>query len=125
MSSPRCGVHDDIEVNMNKRLKRYITTGVKWPMKDLTYYVKTYSKKLSYRKVDEIVASAFNVWSRYTDLTFTAHKSERSNIIIGFQEYEHDLCLPFDGPWGVLAHAQPPYYESSTGTDILIQAFGF
>lgn len=75
MSSRLCGVNDNIGIDRS-RSKRYVLIGEddKWQKTDLTYYIETYSKKLSHQKVDEVIASALNVWSKFTDLTFKLKK---------------------------------------------------
>lgn len=51
-------------------------------MKALTYRISKYPKKLNREDVDKEVAKAFAVWSEYTDLTFTAKKSNPVHIDI-------------------------------------------
>lgn len=79
-------------------------------MKELTYRISKYSKKLSYQEVDEVIARAFNVWSRHIDLIFTASAYEYPvDIDIRFKKYKH-YCpyLQFDGPLGEYGHATFP-----------------
>lgn len=51
-------------------------------MKALTYRISKYPKRLNREDVDKEVAKAFSVWSEYTDLTFTAKKSNPVHIDI-------------------------------------------
>lgn len=76
-------------------------------MKDLTYKISKYPSKLKRGDVDKEIQRAFNVWSGYTDLTFTP-KSGQVHIEIRFETGEHGDGDPFDGPGGTLAHAYFP-----------------
>lgn len=66
--------------------------------------------------MDVEVQRAFNVWSDYTDLTFTP-KTGQVHIEIRFETGEHGDGDPFDGPGGTLAHA---YFPVSTFIKIII-----
>lgn len=109
-------------------------------MKALTYRISKYPKRLNKDEVDKEVAKAFAVWSEYTDLTFTAKKSNPVHIDIRFEVNEHGdggnmilnqviikcfflknsfhkLLDPFDGPGGTLAHAYFPVYGGDAHFD--------
>lgn len=58
--------------------------------------------------VDKEIQKAFNVWSEYTDLTFTPTPKGQVHIEIRFEKGEHGDGDPFDGPGGTLAHAYFP-----------------
>lgn len=77
-------------------------------MKHLTYKIYKYPSRLDKTKVDNEVKRAFNVWSKYTDLTFEHKRSGQVHIEIGFEKGEHGDGDPFDGPGGTLAHAYFP-----------------
>lgn len=108
LSIPRCGVNDNTGFGIDRRSKRYTLIGAKWTLKDLTYRISKYSKALSRKAVDDVIARAFDVWSEYIDLTFTATSSDTVNIDIRFEEGFHGCPNSFDGPLGVLAHASLP-----------------
>lgn len=76
-------------------------------MKNLTYRITKYPKRLSQKEVDSEIARAFKVWSEYTDLSFRPSKGQ-VHIEIRFEYGEHGDGDPFDGPGGTLAHAYFP-----------------
>lgn len=82
MSLPRCGVKDKVGFGSDSRSKRYALQGSRWKVKALTYRISKYPKRLNREDVDKEVAKAFSVWSEYTDLTFTAKKSNPVHIDI-------------------------------------------
>lgn len=104
MPSRRCGITD----NVISRLKRYALSASKMMTKDLTYRISKHSKRLNRQEVDAVIERAFNVWSKYTDLKFTAVRRYPVNIEIRFEENEHYCAFPFDGPDGIMAHAPAP-----------------
>lgn len=86
MSLPRCGVKDKVGFGSDARSKRYALQGSRWKVKGLTYRISKYPKKLNRDDVDKEVAKAFSVWTEYTDLTFTAKKSNPVHIDIRLVE---------------------------------------
>ncbi|KAH1001643.1 hypothetical protein HUJ04_005632 [Dendroctonus ponderosae] len=106
MQLPRCGVKDKVGTGDN-RAKRYALQGSRWKVKNLSYKISKYPPKLKRKEVDAEVQRAFNVWSGYTDLSFTP-KSGQVHIEIRFETGEHGDGDPFDGPGGTLAHAYFP-----------------
>lgn len=76
-------------------------------MKNLTYKITKYPKKLRTTDVDKEIFRAFSVWTEYTDLTFRPGKGQ-VHIEIKFENGEHGDGDPFDGPGGTLAHAYFP-----------------
>lgn len=82
-------------------------SGSRWKVKDLSYKISKYPAKLKRSDVDKEIQRAFDVWSEYTDLTFTP-KSGQVHIEIRFERGEHGDGDPFDGPGGTLAHAYFP-----------------
>lgn len=120
MSLPRCGVQDKVGTGNDKRSKRYALQGSRWKVKDLVFKITKYPKKLKRNDVDKAIQTAFNVWSRYTDLTFTPSSrapSSRVHIEIRFEAGEHGDGDPFDGPGGTLAHAYFPVYGGDAHFD--------
>lgn len=117
MSLPRCGVKDKVGFGTDSRSKRYALQGSRWKVKNLTYRISKYPKKLNRPEVDKEIARAFAVWSEYTDLTFTAKRTNPVHIEIRFEENEHGDGDPFDGPGGTLAHAYFPVYGGDAHFD--------
>lgn len=117
MSLPRCGVKDKVGFGSDSRSKRYALQGSRWKVKNLTYRISKYPKKLNRPEVDKEIARAFAVWSEYTDLTFTAKRTNPVHIEIRFEENEHGDGDPFDGPGGTLAHAYFPVYGGDAHFD--------
>lgn len=111
MSLPRCGVNDNVKTGINTKSKRFVLGESRWVVKELTYRISKYSTKLGNQEVDEVIARAFNVWSKHIDLIFTASAyAYPVDIDIRFEEYVHDCqySLPFDGPLGEFGHAAFP-----------------
>ncbi|XP_028129859.1 matrix metalloproteinase-14 isoform X2 [Diabrotica virgifera virgifera] len=115
MTLPRCGVKDKVGTADN-RAKRYALQGSRWKVKDLTYKISKYPSKLKRADVDSEVQRAFDVWTTYTDLTFTP-KSGQVHIEIRFEYGEHGDGDPFDGPGGTLAHAYFPVFGGDAHFD--------
>lgn len=82
MALPRCGVKDKVGFGSDARAKRYALQGSRWKVKALTYRISKYPARLQRSDVDKEIANAFAVWSKYTDLTFTAKKSTPVHIEI-------------------------------------------
>ncbi|XP_044001576.1 matrix metalloproteinase-19-like [Aphidius gifuensis] len=109
MSMPRCGIKDKIistSTDQNN-VKRYVIQGTKWYKYQLTYRILKYPSRsvLDKKTIDKEIARAFNVWSDYTDLTFTPKPTGPVDIEIKFVRGDHGDYDNFDGPSGVLAHA--------------------
>lgn len=117
MSLPRCGVKDKVGFGTDSRSKRYALQGSRWKVKALTYRITKYPKKLNRQEVDKEILKAFSVWSDYTDLTFTAKRTNPVHIEIRFEEGEHGDGDPFDGAGGTLAHAYFPVYGGDAHFD--------
>ncbi|XP_053675334.1 matrix metalloproteinase-14-like [Anopheles nili] len=117
MSLPRCGVKDKVGFGSDSRSKRYALQGSRWKVKDLTYRISKYPKRLERAAVDKEIAKAFSVWSEYTDLRFTPKRTGAVHIDIRFEENEHGDGDPFDGPGGTLAHAYFPVYGGDAHFD--------
>ncbi|XP_066143599.1 matrix metalloproteinase-14 isoform X12 [Euwallacea fornicatus] len=115
MSLPRCGVKDKVGTGDN-RAKRYALQGSRWKVKNLSYKISKYPPKLKRKEVEAEVQRAFNVWTDYTDLTFTP-KSGQVHIEIRFESGEHGDGDPFDGPGGTLAHAYFPVFGGDAHFD--------
>lgn len=81
MSLPRCGVRDRVGTGEG-RSKRYALQGSRWRVKNLTYKISKYPKRLKRVDVDAEIGRAFAVWSEDTDLTFTRKTSGPVHIEI-------------------------------------------
>ncbi|CAH0557890.1 unnamed protein product [Brassicogethes aeneus] len=114
MDLPRCGVKD--KIGTGERQKRYALQGSRWKVKDLTYKISKYPRKLEKKDVDKEIYRAFSVWSDFTDLTFTPSKGQ-VHIEIRFESGEHGDGDPFDGPGGTLAHAYFPVFGGDAHFD--------
>lgn len=88
--------------------------GSRWKVKNLKYRITKYPSNLKRSAVDSTIQKAFNVWSEYTDLTFTP-SSGNVHIDIRFEKGEHGDGDPFDGPGGTLAHAYFPVSNQICG----------
>ncbi|XP_043070505.1 stromelysin-3 isoform X1 [Drosophila grimshawi] len=116
MSLPRCGVRDRVGTG-DGRSKRYALQGSRWRVKNLTYKISKYPKRLKRNDVDAEIARAFAVWSEDTDLTFTRKTSGPVHIEIKFVESEHGDGDAFDGQGGTLAHAFFPVFGGDAHFD--------
>ncbi|KAF7996625.1 hypothetical protein HCN44_002271 [Aphidius gifuensis] len=115
MSMPRCGIKDKIiststdqnngvdevdevdnvddvdDVDIHSKVKRYVIQGTKWYKYQLTYRILKYPSRsvLDKKTIDKEIARAFNVWSDYTDLTFTPKPTGPVDIEIKFVRGDH------------------------------------
>ncbi|XP_059487299.1 matrix metalloproteinase-14 isoform X2 [Neocloeon triangulifer] len=117
MSTPRCGVKDKVGTGSRARRRRYALQGSRWRVKALTYRISSYPRNVKRSEVDAELARAFNVWSEYTDLTFTPKATGQVHIDVRFARGEHGDGDPFDGPGGTLAHAYFPVYGGDAHFD--------
>ncbi|GBP21371.1 Matrix metalloproteinase-14 [Eumeta japonica] len=124
MSLPRCGVKDKVGFG-ESRAKRYALQGSRWRVKNLTYKISKYPSKLNRAEVDTELAKAFNVWSEYTDLTFTQKRSGQVHIeispinaikpsatscgLLNGSKHEHAVMTPVPGPG---AHSYDIFWDT-------------
>ncbi|XP_062054307.1 matrilysin [Lepus europaeus] len=104
MHKPRCGVPDVTEYSP-------LPSSPKWTSRVVTYRIVSYpfpTQNLSPVRVDQIVAKAFNLWSKEIPLQFKRLRLGIADIMIGFARGAHGDASPFDGPGNTLAHAFPP-----------------
>ncbi|OCT96142.1 hypothetical protein XELAEV_18013825mg [Xenopus laevis] len=101
MKQPRCGVPDVGSFSI-------FGGNAVWKKKDLTYRIQNYIPQMTRDEVDQAIQKAFKVWSDVTPLTFTRIYDGVSDIEMLFASKDHKDSLPFDGPFGVLAHALAP-----------------
>ncbi|XP_055846899.1 hatching enzyme-like [Episyrphus balteatus] len=105
MSLPRCGVKDKRTYSRSKRSYGWRRA---WGKKHLTYRISQYTRRMDRPDVDAEIARAFNVWTKYTDLTFSPKSNGPVDIDIRFVTGNHGECGSFDGRGGTLAHAYHP-----------------
>lgn len=131
MMMPRCGVPDIINGSSwmrSGRTKNHphtVTRGSKhihfvshyaffsgyprWPVNkyNLTYAFLPWTPSAAMPPV----AKAFQSWSANSHFTFTKIQDYRyADLTISFQRRDHGDGAPFDGRYGILAHAMPPTY---------------
>ncbi|XP_071372745.1 transforming growth factor beta regulator 1 isoform X1 [Centroberyx affinis] len=101
MKAPRCGVSD---------ISRYghFPGKPKWEKRLITYRITQYTPDLSQSQVDATIAQAFQLYSDVIPLDFKQIYSGTADIMILFKGGYHGDFYPFDGPSGVLAHANSP-----------------
>ena len=85
----------------------------------MTYRISKYptSGQMTKQDVDKEIKKALDVWTDFTDLTFTQKRSGRVHIDISFLEGEHGDGDPFDGSGGTLAHAFFPVFGGDAHFD--------
>lgn len=106
MKKPRCGVPDIVQPADQQRTKRYTLQGQKWHHVNLTWSLRTRRfSKVDHGWVRSDLNRAFQVWSKYSKLTFREVNSESADILVYFEKGYHGDGYPFDGPGQVLAHA--------------------
>jgi matrix metalloproteinase-14 (membrane-inserted) len=124
MKLPRCGVKDTIGTataetgsRHSRRKRRYAIQGSRWSERRLTWAVNKYTKKISKQQVDQTVKRAFDMWAEASGLEFAQVESSSPKINILFAERYHGDEVPFEGPGGMLAHAQFPEYGGDIHVD--------
>nr|XP_039254450.1 72 kDa type IV collagenase-like isoform X2 [Styela clava] len=87
-----------------------IETPVRWHKNSFTYKLHNYPTSLTEKETSHAILRAFNIWSKYSDLSFHETKEERADFHLRFHKGDHGdgVSLAFDGPGGHLAHAHCP-----------------
>ncbi|XP_077051796.1 matrix metallopeptidase 30 [Siphateles boraxobius] len=109
MKLPRCGVTDVAKFS-------HFQGRPSWKQSVVTYRITEYTSQLSQRDVDVIIAKAFQLYSDVIPLDFKQIYSGTADIMILFKAGYHGDFYPFDGPNGVLAHANSPGPEQGGDT---------
>ncbi|KAM6946327.1 uncharacterized protein FYW47_017431 [Aplochiton taeniatus] len=101
MKEPRCGRSD---------ISRYghFAGKPRWQKSLITYRITEYTRDLSQREVDSAIGQAFQIYSDVIPLDFKQILTGTADIMILFRGGYHGDFYPFDGPNGVLAHANSP-----------------
>ncbi|XP_047464027.1 matrix metallopeptidase 30 [Mugil cephalus] len=101
MSRPRCGFID---------INRYglFEGRPKWNKTVVTYRITDYTPDLGRSDVDATIAKALKLYSDVAPIDFKQIDSDAADIIIKFKAGDHGDFAPFDGKYGVLAHAFSP-----------------
>ncbi|RXN18864.1 collagenase 3-like protein [Labeo rohita] len=109
MKLPRCGVTDVAKYGHFQGKPR-------WKQSVVTYRITEYTSQLSMGEVDATIAKAFKLYSDVIPLDFKQIHSGTADIMILFKARYHGDFYPFDGPNGVLAHANAPGPEQGGDT---------
>lgn len=87
----------------------YVLEGSMWNKTTLTYYIENTSAHLSATVCEQAIDNAFNTWQSNSTLSFTRVYSSDADIKVKWATGNHGDGHPFDGQYGVLAHAFYPY----------------
>ncbi|XP_026075896.1 matrix metallopeptidase 30 [Carassius auratus] len=109
MKLPRCGVTDVAKYG-------HFQGSPRWKQSVVTYRITEYTSQLSKKEVDDTIAKAFQLYSDVIPLDFKQIYSGTADIMILFKAGYHGDFYPFDGPNGVLAHANSPGPEQGGDT---------
>uniref|UniRef100_A0A673TXE8 Matrix metallopeptidase 7 n=2 Tax=Suricata suricatta TaxID=37032 RepID=A0A673TXE8_SURSU len=101
MQKPRCGLPDVGGYSPSRNTP-------KWTSQVVTYRIGSYTRDIPRVTVNQLVAKAFNMWSKEIPLSFRRVTMGTADIMIGFARGAHGDFYPFDGPGGTLAHAFQP-----------------
>ncbi|XP_073685321.1 collagenase 3-like [Garra rufa] len=107
MMKPRCGVPDVRTKRFRASYSRFRRTP-KWKNNKVTYRIVNYTPDMTKAEVDKSIARALQVWAAVTPLKFTRVKRGIADIMISFAIKDHGDGEIFDGPQGILAHANYP-----------------
>uniref|UniRef100_A0A8C3FNA4 Peptidase metallopeptidase domain-containing protein n=1 Tax=Chrysemys picta bellii TaxID=8478 RepID=A0A8C3FNA4_CHRPI len=108
MDQPRCSLPDIIGTSeLMRRRKRYAHSGSVWPVKELTWKVRSYpqASSLSPDLVRTLLFYALQAWGNASALTFREAPGAGADILVDFSRSFHEDGYPFDGPGSTLAHA--------------------
>ncbi|XP_065062217.1 matrix metalloproteinase-16-like [Rhopilema esculentum] len=107
-----------------KRKRRFITRGIRWEKKTITWSLKNFTPHLNPLITLILTRRAFNEWEKYSALTFKEVSTGNADIEISFEPKKHFLygslyCdMEFDGPGGTVGHAFYPIKHAVYGGNI-------
>lgn len=111
MSSPRCGVPDNIKVTSSSRFA-FINGKPQWPTskRHLTYAFHSSVEVLPLEILRRVFKEAFKQWTCASPFTFSEarNRTSGSDLTIGFFKGDHGDGSPFEKSGLVLAHAFEP-----------------
>ena len=106
-------------------LEPYVLSGGSWPNTGFTYSFATLTGDIPFASERGIIGQAFGLWSnvarvRPSEVADGGSSSCTGNVRIWWGAGDHGDGYPFDGPWGVLAHAfyPPPVNAGCIAGDI-------
>ncbi|XP_044871520.1 matrix metalloproteinase-25-like isoform X2 [Mauremys mutica] len=108
MDQPRCSLPDIIGTSeLMRRRKRYAHSGSVWPVKELTWSVRSYPQAsgLPRDHVRTLLFYALQAWANASALSFREAPGAGADILVQFSRSFHEDGYPFDGPGSTLAHA--------------------
>uniref|UniRef100_A0A673MRQ9 Collagenase 3 n=1 Tax=Sinocyclocheilus rhinocerous TaxID=307959 RepID=A0A673MRQ9_9TELE len=95
MRRARCGLSD---VEPFRRTMR-------WTNRTLTYRISRLGSKLTAAQVRTAFRQAWKLWAQAVPLKFRRQRRSDADIVISFNNKDHEDGSPFDGEGGILAHA--------------------
>ncbi|KAK2870924.1 hypothetical protein Q8A67_023451 [Cirrhinus molitorella] len=95
MRRARCGLSD---VEQFKKTMR-------WTNRTLTYRISRFGSKLTVAQVRTAFRQAWKLWAQAVPLKLRRQRKSDADIVISFNNKDHEDGSPFDGEGGILAHA--------------------
>jgi len=104
----------------NSTMGEYEVQGNKWNHKFITYFFQNTTNDINSSAAKQAVRNAMMTWQGQTHLYFIeVCNAAQADIIIYWANGDHGDGSPFDGPFGVLAHAYyPPPNSGSLAGDV-------
>lgn len=97
--------YDDLPIGVAE----FTTLGSPWDHTNLTYFFRNGTGDIAGTAEQRAFRDAFALWAGVTTLTFAeVFSADPADIIVEFAFGEHGDGFPFDGPYGLLAHAFSP-----------------
>ncbi|XP_058646186.1 matrix metalloproteinase-18 [Onychostoma macrolepis] len=78
---------------------------MRWTNRTLTYRISRLSSKLTAAQVRTAFRQAWKLWAQAVPLKFRRQRRSDADIVISFNNKDHEDGSPFDGEGGILAHA--------------------
>ncbi|CAK9297285.1 unnamed protein product [Gordionus sp. m RMFG-2023] len=118
MTWKRCGLPDTGKqlnatlksTSAPRRVKRYSFQGSQWGVSEIRYRISKYTQRFAKDKIDNEIKKAFDLWAKYSNLTFKQMIDETKHIHIDirWEKGDHGDGTPMGGPALVVAHAFYP-----------------